>query len=190
MGKERRLITIATLTLVIFAVSIYLRQSAFVFPIPLNPFIVLIVALQFAWWNKNQPFPALLLIFIGACSLLGTEVFWSFFISDETMLQFSETTTTDTFSLAALIGLLVLSISGAIRQKHILTWSLSILFIVLTVLSNLFYDPLNNLGVIFSLTAMASASVSVIYKPVYQPLHLFWVLLFILECTKFISIIS
>lgn len=189
MSKERRLITIVTLTLVIFAASIYLQQGAFVFPLPINPFIILIVALQFTWWNKNQLFPALLLIFIGLSSLLGTEVFWSFFISDESMLLFSESITTDLFSLSALLGLVILSIAGAIRQKHIITWLFSLLFIALIILSQLFYDPSNNLGIIFSMAAMASASISVIYKPVYQPLHLFWILLFILECTKFISII-
>ena len=100
MTKEQRLITISTLTLVIFATSIYFRQGVFVFPLPINSFIILIVAIQFTWWNKSQLFPALLLIFIGITSVLGTEVFWTIFISDEAMLQLSETVTTDLFTLS------------------------------------------------------------------------------------------
>jgi len=190
MNKEQRLITISTLTLVIFATSIYLRQGAFIFPIPLNPFIILVVALQFAWWNKKQLFPSLLLIFIGIFSVLGTEVFWSFFISDEMMVRLSESITTDLFSLGAFIGLILLAISGAIRQKQILTWILSLFFIAFTVLSQVFFNPINNSGLTLSLIAFSFITASVLYKPVYQPLHLFWVLLLILECTEFISIIS
>lgn len=190
MIKEQRLILISSLTLVIFAVSIYMRQGAFIFPIPLNPFITFAVALQFAWWNKKQPFPSLLLLFIGLCSIFGTEVFWSFFIPDEKMIKFSESIATDLFSLGALIGLFVLSIAGAIRQKKIITWFFSLSFIFLTLLSHAFYIPENNFGIILSLIAFSLMAASVLYKPVYQPLHFFWVLLLILECTRFISIIS
>jgi len=190
MTKEQRLITISTLTLVIFATSIYFRQGVFVFPLPINSFIILIVALQFTWWNKNQLFPALLLIFIGITSVLGTEVFWTLFISDEAMLQFSETATTDLFSLFKLLGLITLSVATAIKQNKFLTWFLSLLFVTLILMSEVFCDTSNNFGIIFSLAAMTSASISVIYKPVYQPLHLFWILLFILELTTFISVIS
>ena len=190
MIREQRLIQVSTLTVVIFAASIYFQQGSFVFPLPINPFIILIVAAQFAWWNKKQVFPALLLLFIGICSLIGSEVFWSFFISDEAMLQFSETITTDLFSAGTLIGLFTFSIAAAIRQKHILTWSLSVLFIALTLFSQFYSDSSNYFGSLLMLVAMASMMISVLYKPVYQPLHLFWVLLFIIECTKFISIIS
>lgn len=190
MNRERRLISISTLTLVVFAVSIYLRQGSFVFPIPLNPFIVLIVAIQFAWWNKTQVFPALTMVFIGLCTVLGSEVFWSFIFSDEAMVQFSNSIITDLFSLGALIGLMIYSLSIAIKQNHIITWSLWFLFIILTTCFHFMEFSSGSVKIIFSIAGLVSICISVMYKPVYQPLHLFWIMLLILECTKFVSMIS
>ena len=181
MQKEDKLIFLTALTLIVYAVSIYLQQGALIFPFPLNPLLLLIVTTRFFFWHKNQGFPALLLLLMGLFTFLGSEYYWSIILSPETMITFSESLITDVFLLCAYLCLIIFSYNSALRAKNALFILLSIIFVGLFVNGQLFESPIS---ILLSYLVMIGANV---YKPVFQPLQLIWILLFILEGSKLIS---
>ncbi len=181
MKKEDRLIFLTSLTLVIYAFSIYFSHDAFLFPIPLNAFILFVVGFQFFWWNKSQGFPALLVLLIGMLSLLGSQVFWSMFLSDEAMQSMMDSYLIDLFAIMAYFCILLFAISQTLRQKTVLSLVLSSLFAIFFLYGEIFQYPL------IVLASFGLMIFSNIHKAVFQPLHLIWILLFILKGSELIS---
>ena len=54
MHRERRTIFLVILTLFIYASNIYFEFNSFVLPFPIFDFILIIIALQFAFWNRKD----------------------------------------------------------------------------------------------------------------------------------------
>jgi hypothetical protein len=54
MYREKRAVSLVILTLFVYATNIYLEYNSFVLPFPIFDFILIIIALQFAFWNRKD----------------------------------------------------------------------------------------------------------------------------------------
>ena len=182
MTREARAIFLGLLTLVVYAVSIFISDGSLVFPFPLNEFIFLIISLQFFWWNRTgNKFAGILTTAAGICAVLSTQFFWTFIYGPENMMDFMEGLTTDYFLIGFYALVLIAGIATMIRQKKGTALLFSALF-VMAFISGVFY----NYGLLLLLAygcMIASTQVS----KVFAPYHLLWILLFILELTKWLT---
>jgi hypothetical protein len=183
MTKEIRLIFLAALTLVFYALSIYLSEGALIFPFPLNEAILFIVALQFAYWNRKNAKLSLLIVVIGLFSFLGNEVYWSFILGDQQMHQFSESIATDIFQLIAAFSLLVFAFLTLKEQKNKIAQLFTVIFILI------FMGSISYLSPSFVFLGLCFMATSIIINPVLKPFHLIWIALLILESTKFLTLL-
>ena len=183
MTKEVRIIFLTALTLFVYAISIFVNQGAFIFPFPLNELILLIVAVQFSIWHYKKRIPTLYIIGISLFAFLGNEVYWSFVLEDQTMYTFSSLPITDIFKLLSAICLLGFSIYSLLAQKKILARIFTVLFIVLY-LASLTYFP--SYYFFFALIFMTCG---LLIQPVNKPFNLFWMLLLLLESTKYLTLV-
>ena len=181
MKREDRLIFLIALVLIFYAISIYISHGAFIFPLPLNEFILLVVGFQFFWWNKKQGYPALLILLIGVFAILGSQVFWSMLLSNVAMQSMMESYLIDMFGVLSYFCIILFAISQSLRQKTALSLGLSSLFAGSFLFGEIFNYPLIVLG------SYAIMIVSNLHKPVFQPLQLIWILLFILKGSEVIS---
>ena len=183
MTKEVRVLFLTVLTLVFYAVSIFLSQGAFIFPFPLNELILLVVSIQFSIWHYKKRIPVLYILGISLFAFLGNEVYWSFILDDQKMYSFSALPITDIFKLLNAICIIGFGVSYLLAQKKILARICSFLFIVFFIAS-ITYLPSHFLfyGLIFM-------TLGIIIQPVYKPFHLFWVLLLLLELTKYLTLV-
>ncbi len=183
MTKETRLIFLSVLTVLFYALSIYLSQGAFIFPFPLNEAILFIIALQFGYWNRKKIKLSLLIIAVGLFSFLGNEVYWSFVLSDQQMYQFSESIATDIFKLIAAFALLVFGFLTLTTQTKKIAQLCTLIFILV------FMGSISYLSPSYLFYGLCFMATSVIISPVLKPFHLIWILLFFLESTKFLTIV-
>jgi len=183
MTKEVRVLFLTALTLSAYAISIYVNQGALIFPFPLNELILLIVSIQFSIWNYKKRTPTLFILGVAFFAFLGNEIYWSFILEDKAMYSFSSLPLTDIFKLLSAICLLGFSIHTMLAQKKILYQIFSVLFIVLY-LGSLTYFP--SYYFFFALIFM---SCGLLFQPVNKPFHLFWILLLLLESTKYLTLI-
>lgn len=189
MTREARLVFITTLTLLIYALSIFFDKGALLFPFPLNQAIILIVAGQISYWNfKLHKLASILMLAIGLFGILGNEFYWGTFLNYESMAWISEGIFTDIFQLSSGITTLVLAIYFGSRQKTVLNYLFTSLF-CFAFISGLFVSsPLLSSALLFSSYLIIAISVSI--KRVFVPIHVFWVLLLVLEASKLISIVT
>ena len=183
MTREDRAIFTVALTLFIYAFASLLQVGSFLFPIPANNLILLIVGTLFFFWNKKQGFPALLIFLIGLLAVLGTDYYWATFLSDDAMRSLSESMMTDVFMLCSHLCILLFAISASLRQKTGISLALAALFGLLFIYGQLF-DQLPILVLSYAVMILSN-----MHKPIFQPLHLVWILLFILEGSKLTSIL-
>lgn len=181
MQKEDRVVFIVALTLFIYAFASLLQVGSFIFPFPLNNLILLIVAAQFFYWNRKQGFPAMLILFTGLLATIGTGHYWSIFLDHNAMTSLTESLITDVFMLCSYLCIILFAISASIRQKNAISIGLTALFVAFFIFGRIFsHLELVVLSYLFMI-------ISNIYKPVYQSLHLIWILLFILDGSQLIS---
>jgi hypothetical protein len=114
MNREKRTIFLVVLTLLAYGFSIFSDQGSFILPFPIFDFVLIIVSLQFAFWNwrdiltfRKWYFYIYFLAIL--CKLLTNQLLWSVFLDDKDLAIFTETMVLDSLRLIYLI-LLVLSI--------------------------------------------------------------------------------
>lgn len=183
MTKEVRVLFLCILTLLVYATNVFLTHGAFIFPFPLNDILMLIVAIQFSYWHFKQRIPVLYILGIAFFSLLGNEVYWSFFLEDQKMYTFSESPITDVFKLFSAVCLVGFGYYTLRAQKNQIAQLLSLIFIICYIGSITFLPP------VVGLFALLSIGISVLLHPVHKPFHLFWILLLLLESTKYLTIV-
>jgi hypothetical protein len=114
MNREKRTIFLVVLTLLAYGFSIFSDQGSFILPFPIFDFVLIIVSLQFAFWNwrdiltfRKWYFYIYFLAIL--CKLLTNQLLWSVFLDDKDLAIYTETMVLDSLRLVYLI-LLVLSI--------------------------------------------------------------------------------
>lgn len=182
MTREARTIFLSILTWVIFAVSIFLNQGAFVFPFPLNEVILLLVSIQFFVWNTKKHLAAgILSISAGIVGVLGTQYFWTFFYSPLEMQEFMSGLTTDYFQIAFYFIVLIGILASTLKQKNGIALILSIVSII-----PFCWGALSNNG-LFLILGYGLMVASTQVKKVYAPYHLLWILLFALKTSEWLT---
>jgi hypothetical protein len=93
MYRERRTISLVILTLFIYASNIYFEFNSFVLPFPIFDFILIIIALQFAFWNRKDLITFrkwyFYIYFITLVfKLLMNPILWGFFLDEISMEKF------------------------------------------------------------------------------------------------------
>lgn len=184
MTREARAVFLGVLTLIAYAVFIFIDQGAFIFPFPLNEIIFLAISAQFLWWNKRTHLWAgIISLAAGIVALLSTQFFWTFIYGPENMVVFMEGLTTDYFTLGFYVLVLVGGIATMIRQKRGVPLIFSGLFIVAFIAGAM----LNNLTFFLLGYGFMVASTQIV--KVFAPYHLLWVLLFVLKLTEWLTFV-
>ena len=122
MNREKRTISLVVLTLLAYGFSIFKDQGSFILPFPIFDFILIIISLQFAFWNWRDIltfrkwyfyfyFLAILL------KLLTNQILWSVILDDKDLAIFTETLVLDTLRLAYLILLVISIFSWSFVEK-------------------------------------------------------------------------
>jgi hypothetical protein len=114
MYREKRTILLVVLTLLAYGFSILMDQGSFILPFPIFDFILVLVAIQFAFWNWRDILTFrkwyFYLYFLAILfKLLTNQILWSVVLDDKDLAIFTETMVLDSLKFAYLI-LLVLSI--------------------------------------------------------------------------------
>ncbi len=82
MSRERRTVFIVSLTLLIYALTQFLESGVFILPFPIFDFILLVISLQFIYWNRKIIFQKKFLYFLFYFLALSFKVFsGQFFLS-------------------------------------------------------------------------------------------------------------
>ncbi len=183
MTRESRVILLAVLTLLAFAVLIYIEKGAFVPPLPLFELTFLIATVQIAWWNKEKVVPAILSVTTGIFLVLSTQLFWTFFFNVEKLTTFLNGPLPQLFRLVFILLTIVGSIFSAFKQKALVPSILSGLFLLITTVSLFEYHDW------MPVLAYALMVVSTKIRSAYQPFDQLWTLLFILEGIKWVTFI-
>jgi hypothetical protein len=104
MYREKRAVSLVILTLFIYAANIYLDYNSFVLPFPIFDFILVILAVQFAFWNIKDIITFrkwYFLIYFGAllAKLISNPIFWGFFLDEIQMEEFLQTAWMEIFKV-------------------------------------------------------------------------------------------
>lgn len=182
MTREARVLFVSILTLVVYAVSIFISQGSFIFPFPLNEFIFLGISAQFFWWNRRgNKWAGSIAIVAGICAVLSTQFFWTFLYSTESMEFLMDSLITDYCLIGFYVFVLIGGIATMIRQKKGIALLFSALF-VLAFISGVFYNH-----ALLLLLAYGFIVASTQLSKVFAPYHLLWILLFILKLTEWLT---
>jgi len=90
MHRERRLLSIIVLTIVVYGISIYQDYGTLVFPFPIFDFMLLMASFQFAWWNRKDIISLRKWYFIlYFCAILlkflTNQLLWSVLLKDQSL---------------------------------------------------------------------------------------------------------
>ncbi len=182
MSKESRAVAIAGLTLFLFALMGFLKDEVIIFPFPLNEIVFAVVATSFTFWHYKKGILPYFFLLTGIIGVIGTPFFWELFLSAPSLEHFFlDYTVVDWSRLISKIFLLAAGIHfiAAYRvwyTKTIFAFGLGV-YLSGFVLMDLTY-MISGLFVIVLITSI---------RPVRQPFQWLWVLLFLLEGTKWIT---
>jgi small-conductance mechanosensitive channel len=188
MTRESRLLYLTGLTLFLFAGWGYLSNGSFIFPFPLNPFIFLIVVFQFTWWHYKRGLPIFLFLFTALTGVLSQPFFWEVVLSLDSLQNFAKIPVMVWFEFFSAVGLVASAIYLLNRQKSHFTSLITTAGILLYAFGFLYnYTASSVINVSFELAGFGLIALSVLIRPTYQPFHLLWILLFILEISEWLS---
>jgi hypothetical protein len=122
MNRERRSLFLVVLTLVTYGLSIFFDHGSFILPFPIFDFILLIVSLQFAFWNWRDILSFrkwyFYVYFIAILTkILTNQLLWSFFLDDQDLTIFNNELWIDTFRLAFFVEILLIFFCWSYVEK-------------------------------------------------------------------------
>ncbi|GEM_PF-2028561 len=179
MTKEGKTVTIASLTVVFFAVYQFLLSGTLVFPFPLNEFIFLIVVLSFVPLHfKTHPSTVILTVIVGVLNMLHAQFFHEMILGWKDMQTLSESVVTDFLKVAYYIGLIAWMIFTTQENK-----SLKIKIGVVLPIFILLFGVIND-SLIIEFSSLTFLFIYSLTQVKHSKIHFLWILLFILEFTK------
>lgn len=112
MHRERRLLSIIVLTILVYGFSIYQDYGMIVFPFPIFDFMLLIASFQFAWWNRKDIITLRKWYFIPYFSalffkLLTNQLLWSVLLNDQSLEALQKSAVLDWIQLSYHIVLIL-----------------------------------------------------------------------------------
>ena len=182
MTKEQRLVFLAALTLIVYAVSILITKGALIFPFPINQFLFFGVAIQLAYWHRNQKGLAIASVLTSLAWAGSSQVTWTIILPLDKAAKVVQSNTTEWFLLCFYELLVIGAIVWLIRSENPLQrvlFGLGALGLIAGILTP------------YELVIPASLSLivlSIYVCPILKPFHLLWLLLLILESTEWLTL--
>ena len=181
MTKEVKTIFLVALSLSVYATFTLIQQGGFVYPYPLNSFVFLAITLQFCFWHRRQVIIALLVSLVGILGVLNNQVFWEIVLSSGDLQNFMKNPMMYWINLAYGLSIISWAMVTFKQQKKVLP---SVLTVIAALIFGYGFFFASEISILISFMILV---ISISLKPVYQPFHLLWILLLILEATKWIS---
>ncbi|MFY7669168.1 MAG: hypothetical protein ACOVQG_10510 [Crocinitomicaceae bacterium] len=129
MYREKRAVSLVILTLFVYATNIYLEYNSFVLPFPIFDFILIIIALQFAFWNRKDLITFRKLYFYIyfttlVFKLLMNPILWGFYLNEIEMEKFLDNNYLEYFKIIyTLLSIVVFICWSAVEKlKMRLPW--------------------------------------------------------------------
>jgi len=122
MIREKRTVFLVVLTLLAYGFSIFMDQGSFILPFPIFDFILIIVSIQFVFWNWRGIFTFrkwfFFLYFLTILTkLLTNQILWSVFLDDKNLAIFNETLVLDSLKITHHLLLIVSVFSWSFVEK-------------------------------------------------------------------------
>lgn len=183
MSKESRLIALSGLTLFLFALMGFLKDGSVIVPFPLNSFIFLIVSFQYMIWHYKKKALPYLFFLSGIAGVLGTEFLWETILSAQKLEIFYGYSIID---WSRLLCKVFLFLTGFYFIRAHREWFYKGLFTIGLVIQG-YGIVVNDLK--YQVIGLLCIVIANSLKPVHRPFHLLWALLFILEGSKWLSLV-
>lgn len=181
MTREGRAITLAGLTFFMFALSILLTNGGFVFPYPLNEFVLLIVSSLFLLWHPRKGALPYLFFFSALAGVMASKFLWEIVFSLEQLEEFYSYTVVDWALLTSGVFLLAAMLVFLTSYRE---WYLKALVALCT--GVYVWAFITNELKLYCLAFLGFVIVGTL-KPVRKPFHLIWILYFVLYAMKWIT---
>lgn len=183
MTREERSVTLAILTLFVYAGWQYFEKAAILFPFPLNEVVFLVIVVQFSIWNwKKHQIQLIFALLAGIFHLISTQFFWSFFMNFASMEKLVNGISLDIFALIyyflMLVWMSIFFLKSTLPYKYALTIAAITLTISALILPN---------GFLETLIWISIAIIGVVGK-LHSPIYLLWVLIAALQIMKMLTI--
>jgi hypothetical protein len=129
MYREKRAVSLVILTLFVYATNIYLEFNSFVLPFPIFDFILIIIALQFAFWNRKdlitfRKWYFYIYFTTLVFKLLMNPILWGFYLDEIEMEKFLDNNYLEYFKIIyTLLSIVVFICWSAVEKlKMRLLW--------------------------------------------------------------------
>lgn len=122
MYREKRAVSLVILTLFVYATNIYLEYNSFVLPFPIFDFILIIIALQFVFWNRKDLITFrkwyFYIYFITLVfKLLMNPILWGFYLDEIEMEKFLDNNYLEYFKIIYTLLSIVVFICWSAVEK-------------------------------------------------------------------------
>lgn len=181
MTREGKSLFLLALTYILYAASILLSQGNFIFPFPLNGFAFFVVALQLAYWNKDEFIRSVIIVLIGFSSLIGSPPFWEIWSNNEFLSLLEELGFYSFIFLTHSALILLFLILSIAKENDRIIRSLSLTTIVGIILGTILGSYL-----VLSLSFLLIA-ITFILKRQMKGLNWIWTYLLFFSLINFIS---
>jgi hypothetical protein len=188
MNRDVKTLFLVALTLILYALSIFISSGVFVFPYPINPFIFFVIALLFAYRHgkkRKKRGMAILVILVGLFGILSSGVLWDLLLSIESIENLFAHDKAQWLKIIYGILIFIWGSSTLFMRRKAFPTLVTVIGLVLFCLGFFgIYDPYD----IFIILAYTFIVLSNYIKPVLRPFHLLWILLLILEVSEWITL--
>lgn len=188
MNKDVKTLVIAVLTLMVYALGIFITYGTFLFPIPLNPFIFFLVALIFVYRHgkkRKKRITAIIVLLVGIFGVLSSGVLWDLLLSIEAIEKLFPQNKAQWLKVIYGVLVFIWGTSTLLNRRRTLPILLTVTGMGLFCLGFFgVYDPYN----IFIMIGFALVVLSNFIKPVQRPFHLLWILLLFLEVSEWVTL--
>ena len=133
MHRERRLLSLVVLTILVYGFSIYQDYGSLIFPFPIFDFMLLIATFQFAWWNRKDIITLRKWYFISYFGALVLKLFinqllWGILLNDRELEALQKSSILDWLQLSFHLVLIFTIFAWTWLEKITNRWIVFLLF--------------------------------------------------------------
>ncbi|MBI1836467.1 MAG: hypothetical protein HYR91_04305 [Flavobacteriia bacterium] len=185
MTREGKTVTLAILTVFIYAISIFLQTKTIIFPFPLYEVIFFIATCTISFYQyKKERLLSLAFFVMASFGILSSEFFWSFFMNGEALINLNNGVTIDLFKLIKYLLIGTCFVFSFYKSEHKYIQFASIFPIAIL------FIALGNHNLILEEIAYLIVFIYALFHLEKYPILNLWILMFILETTKLWHLIS
>lgn len=143
MIREERTSFLAGLTLLIYGLIQWIEKGVFLFPFPLNEVVIVLLYFYFLFLNKWKVTRINFLLGSAVVfKMLSQQLFWSFFLSNESLEVLYNKIWTDVFYLLYAISWIGFTLYYLRNNEHIISYSSIFFLLIPFVMGVIFNQPI------------------------------------------------